>query len=118
LDELPPGIEWLVDAHGCSADRLRSRETLASLFERIVSEQDLHPAAEPVWRVFEGAGGVTGLLLLSESHLTCHTFPERGFAGFNLYCCRPRARWPWEERLRELLGARQVSVRCFKRGEP
>jgi len=33
--------------------------------------------------------GVTGLLLLTESHLACDTFPERGFASFNLYCCRP-----------------------------
>jgi len=32
---------------------------------------------------------VTGLLLLTESHLACDTFPERGFASFNLYCCRP-----------------------------
>jgi S-adenosylmethionine decarboxylase len=60
---------------------------------------------------------VTGLLLLAESHLTCHTFPERRFASLNLYCCRPRGPWPWEERLRETLGADRVTVRSFTRGE-
>jgi len=114
---LPTGVEWLVDAHGCAPLALRSRETLARLFERIVAELGLRPAGEAVWHVFPGEGGVTGLLLLSESHLTCHTFPEHGYAGFNLYCCRPRAAWPWEPRLREVLGATSVSVRRVARGE-
>ena len=57
-----------------------------------------------------------GLLMLSESHLTVHTFPECGVATFNLYCCRPRPDWPWNERLRESLGATDVRVRSRPRG--
>jgi S-adenosylmethionine decarboxylase len=110
------GTEWLIDAHGCDAVRLRSSEALAALFARVVADLELHPAAPAVWHVFPGEGGITGLLLLSESHLTCHTFPERGFASFNLYCCRPRAEWPWRERLSEMLGATEVDVRATPRG--
>src|SRR5512145_2926894 len=110
------GLQWLVDAHGCTAEALRSRDRLEALFARIVSELGLHPAGDAVWHVFPGEGGVTGLLLLTESHLACHTFPERGFAAFNLYCCRPRREWPWAERLEEALGARTVSVRKVERG--
>lgn len=110
------GTEWLVDAHGCDPERLRSKDALARIFERVVREMGLHAAGDAAWRVFPDPGGVTGLLLLSESHLACHTFPERGFAAFNLYCCRPRDAWPWAERLREELGAASVSVRVFERG--
>ena len=53
--------------------------------------------------------------MLTESHLACHTYPEFGVATFNLYCCRERATWPWEERLREMLGANGVRVRCLAR---
>ncbi len=111
-----PGAEWLVDAHACDPRALRSRQALWALFERAADELGLHPAAEPLWHVFPGEGGVTGLWLLQESHLACHTFPERGFAAFNLYCCRPRPEWPWAERLAEALGARRVSVRHLVRG--
>jgi S-adenosylmethionine decarboxylase len=117
-EPLPLGVEWVVDAHGCVPERLRSADSLARVFDRIVNELGLHPAAPPTWKVFGGEGGVTGLLLLSESHLACHTFPERGFAAFDLYCCRPREEWPWEERLREALGASHVVVRRLTRGEP
>jgi len=117
VDLVPPGTEWVVDAHGCDPDRLRSREVLESVFRRVVEDLGLRAAGDPVWRMFPGEGGITGLLLLTESHLACHTFPERGFAAFNLYCCRPRADWPWPDRLREILSARDVSVRRLARGE-
>jgi S-adenosylmethionine decarboxylase len=113
---IPAGTEWVVDAHGCDPDRLRSTETLKAFFDRVVGELGLRAAGDAVWRVFPGEGGVTGLLLLTESHLACHTFPERGFAAFNLYCCRPRAEWPWSERLAEALGAKDVQVTVLARG--
>jgi S-adenosylmethionine decarboxylase len=113
---LTPGSEWIVDAHGCRPDALRSRETLEALFSRVIDELDLRPVAVPFWHAFPGEGGLTGIVLLSESHLTCHTFPEAGFAAINLYSCRPRARWPWEIVLGEALGASQVHVRSMDRG--
>jgi S-adenosylmethionine decarboxylase len=118
LAPLSLGVEWLIDAHGCTPDRLRSTVAIGEVFDRLVSELDLHPAGEALWRKFPGEGGLTGLLLLTESHLTCHTFPERGFAGFNLYCCRPRPEWPWADRLAEAIGAANVRVSVHRRGEP
>ena len=40
------GIEWIVEAHGCSPDRLRDLATLQLLFARMVSELDLHPCGD------------------------------------------------------------------------
>src|SRR5688500_2703904 len=90
------GLEWVVDAFGCRPDRAGSIETLDTLATRLIRDLDLHPAAPPLWRSFDG-GGVTGLILLSESHFTCHSFPEMGFIAFNLYCCRSRTTWAWEQ---------------------
>ena len=106
----------MVDAHGCDPQALRTRTILEALFRQVVEELGLCPAGDAVWREFPGEGGITGLLLLPESHLACHTFPERGFAAFNLYCCSPRQEWPWAERLRDALRAQQVTVRRLARG--
>lgn len=110
------GTEWIVDAHGCDPSLLRASGTLVRLFAQIVEELNLRPTSEAVWHVFPGEGGITGVLLLSESHLTCHTFPERGFAALNLYSCRPAQEWPWADRLKVAIGATDVEIRSISRG--
>jgi S-adenosylmethionine decarboxylase len=111
------GTIWIVDAYGCDPDSLRSTSRVSAVFDAAVRELGLHPVADATWHVFPSPGGVTGLLPLAESHLACHTFPETGFATFDLYCCKPRADWPWDERLARFLGARRVVVRRATRGD-
>jgi S-adenosylmethionine decarboxylase len=110
------GVEYTVDAHQCDPAMLSSLPTLQRLFGEIIGDLNLRPVGRPMWHVFPGHAGITGAVLLAESHLTIHTYPEAGLAAINLYCCRSRADWPWEKRLQELLGARAVSVRTFRRG--
>jgi S-adenosylmethionine decarboxylase len=109
------GQEWIVDATGCDADALRDLPRLRALLDVIIAELSLKPVGEPLWHKFPGEGGVTGLVLLSESHLACHTYPEFGVATFNLYCCRERPDWPWQKRLASVLGATEVHVRTVRR---
>lgn len=120
------GEEWVVEALGCDPARLADLASLRALFAAIVSELELNPVGAAQWHQFPApagsdvhgtgeAGGITGLLMLSESHLTIHTFPEHASACINLFCCTPRTEWSWEVRLHELLGATQVRVRHLRR---
>jgi S-adenosylmethionine decarboxylase len=109
------GSEWLVEASGCREEALRDPALLDALFSAIVADLGLRPLHAPAFHVFPETGGVTGFVMLSESHLAVHTWPEHGAATLNLYCCRPRPDWPWRERLRELLGATDVRVRVVER---
>src|SRR3989442_14621147 len=110
------GSEWLVDAAGCSAERLRDDDAIRFLCEVVVAELGLRVVGEPQWHKYPPPGGVTGLYLLTESHLACHTYPERGTATFNLYSCRPRPAFAWDEHLRESLGPTRVSRRLCNAG--
>jgi S-adenosylmethionine decarboxylase len=110
------GVEYVVDAHGCDPARLQSLPALQNLFHEVIVGLALRAVADPVWHVFPDAGGITGVVLLAESHFTVHTYPEVGLATLNLYCCRPTAAWDWGGTLRTRLGARDVSVRRIGRG--
>jgi S-adenosylmethionine decarboxylase len=110
------GIEWLVDAQGCRPELLRDLPAVRRVCEQLIADLDLRVIGEGHWHQFPSPGGVTGLFLLTESHLACHTYPETGTATFNLYCCRTRPRWPWHAKLRALLGAARVTVRSTPRG--
>jgi len=105
------GIEWLLEIFGCREESLRSHETLAQLFQAIVSEMGLKPVGLPVWHQFPATGGITGFWLLQESHVAIHTFPEYQSACLNVFCCSERPGMDWESILSRLLGATEIRVR-------
>lgn len=109
------GIEWVVDASGCDPAALADVTRLHSLFNRLIAELRLTPVGDPAWHVFATTGGVTGFVMLAESHLACHTFPELGTICLNVFCCRIRADWDARRVLAETLGARSVEVRRIER---
>jgi S-adenosylmethionine decarboxylase len=109
------GTEWLIDASGCDPAALANLDRLRELFDRVIRDLNLHVLGEIAWHQFDHPNGVSGLALLSESHLSCHTYPEFRAATFNLYCCRDSAEWTWEATLKEMLGASEVNVRTVER---
>lgn len=111
------GTEWLIEAEGCSGDRLRDEAAVRLVFEKVIDGLGLKTVGKAVWHKFPGEGGVTGLVALTESHLACHTYPEYGVATFNLYCCRERPEFDWEGTLGDLLEAETVNVQKIERGE-
>lgn len=75
---------------GCSAATLTDLETLSKLCRDATLDAKLTIVDEK-WHVFpewEGeAGGITGTILLAESHLAIHTWPERRGVTLDVYVC-------------------------------
>lgn len=109
------GCEWVVEAHGCDPAALTSLDKLQLLFSRLTEALELHPVGPATWHRFPGTGGITGMCLLAESHLACHTFPEYHSLCLNVFCCRPRAEWNFSTYLAREFAARSVSVRRIDR---
>jgi S-adenosylmethionine decarboxylase len=65
---------------------------------------------------FTPNGGVSGVVVLAESHISIHTWPERDFAALDVFmcgCCDPYKVIPY---LREAFGATGLQVSEQKRG--
>jgi S-adenosylmethionine decarboxylase len=66
---------------------------------------------------FEPNGGVSGVAVLAESHISIHTWPERGYAALDVFMCgnaNPDACVPV---LREAFAAKRVAVSELLRGQ-
>ncbi len=109
------GLEWIVEAHGCDPAALATQDRLEELFRLIVQAMDLHALGKTSWHQFPYTGGITGVSLLTESHLACHTFPEYQSLCLNVFCCRQRAAAGFEALLKVGFAPARVSVRQVER---
>jgi len=64
-------------------------------------------------------GGVSGVVVLAESHLSIHTWPEFGYAAVDIYTCGDHTD-PWKacEYLAEKFLAQSISTSEVERGIP
>ena len=106
-----------MDALGCDPAKLRDLSGIRSMLDELVARLSLNVIGQPLFHKFEGEGGVTGLYLLGESHLACHTYPEHQSLTLNLYSCTPKPRFDYDALLARCAGATSVVVRRVGRGE-
>jgi spermidine synthase len=75
---------------GCSAALLTDLETLSTLCRNATNDAKL-TIVDDKWHVFPDwngqPGGITGTILLAESHLAIHTWPERRGVTLDVYVC-------------------------------
>lgn len=88
--------------------------------EEIMCEAALAAGATIVSKVFHtfSPHGVSGAVIIAESHLAIHTWPEYGYAAVDLFTCGdtvvPEAAYRC---LKEGLGSRRTSTMEMKRGQ-
>lgn len=65
---------------------------------------------------FEPNGGVSGVAVLSESHISIHTWPERSFAAVDVFMCGGARPYRAVDVLRDRLAPGRISVVEHRRG--
>ena len=113
---LPPqGHHVLLDLYGVEpaplADLALIEATLTEAAQRAgacVLGTQLHP--------FGPGQGVTGVLLLAESHISIHTWPEHGYAAVDVFMCGDAEAMAAASLIGERLRAERIEVRECLRG--
>jgi len=87
------GRHILAEIYDCDANILNDRE----LIEEIMVKAALEAGAEVREVAFHkfSPQGVSGVVVISESHLTVHTWPELGYAAVDVFTCGEKVN-PWD----------------------
>lgn len=89
MPERPAGLgtQWLVNLEGCEPERLRSVASVGADLRAAAAAIGAHVLSGH-FHQFE-PHGVSGVLVISESHFAVHTWPEHGYAALDLFTCGP-----------------------------
>ena len=79
------GVHVLGTLHGCPKEFLEKVNTVRDIIKKTASEANFHVVGES-FKQFEPFG-VTGVLILSESHFSIHTWPEKETVAVDIFTC-------------------------------
>lgn len=109
------GRHVLAEFYGCSPDVLNDTVQI----EQIMVNAALEAGAEIREVVFHkfSPQGVSGVVVISESHLAIHTWPEFGYAAVDVFTCGTTVD-PWVSchYLKRQFTAEQMAAKEIKRG--
>ena len=104
----------LVEYHGCDTRILNQVSRIESLL-RAAAEASGATVVTSTFHHFSPQG-VSGVVVVEESHLSIHTWPECGYAAVDFYTCGDCVPMRGHEFLHKALGAERAEVMDIQRG--
>ena len=108
------GRHLLVEYHNCNRSILNDLRKI----RRLMTEAAKLAGATVVGEVFHpfSPQGVSGVVVIEESHLSIHTWPEHGYAAVDFFTCGECIPERAHEALRKGLEASDSEIMMIKRG--
>lgn len=91
---VPNGLHLIVDIVGGDRTALSSLDAMHNLLLKMAALAEMRPLTRPYAFHYDGEGieleaGITGFLIIAESHISVHTYPAKELAFLDMFSCRP-----------------------------
>jgi S-adenosylmethionine decarboxylase len=93
METIQFGVHYMLDGYGADPEILKDKDKLTAILHTVPTDMGMYAICEPVV-VEVGAnnrkdpGGVSGFVMIAESHISFHTFPGRQFVTIDVYTCQ------------------------------
>jgi S-adenosylmethionine decarboxylase len=87
------GPHITLDLSGCNIDKLKDLELHFEILNTLPDVIGMTKITQP--HVFPYAGiipedkGITGIVIIAESHISIHSFQEKGYCFVDIFSCKP-----------------------------
>jgi S-adenosylmethionine decarboxylase len=87
------GPHLMLDGYGCDKVKLKDLNLIYRILDELPARIGMTKIMPPY--VFKYSGvkpedwGLSGFVLIAESHISIHTFPEKNFVSVDIFSCKP-----------------------------
>ncbi len=86
------GPHLMVDGYGCPREKLQDISLIYKFLEECPDKIGMTKIMPPYVFRYEGVNpmdwGVSGVVLIAESHISIHTFVEKGYFSMDIFSCK------------------------------
>lgn len=109
------GRHIIVEAFDCDCETLNNTKLLRTILLNAVKEANMTVCGEVFYEF--SPHGVTGVVVVKESHISIHTWPEYNYASIDIFTCGTNSN-PWKayRYIVETLKPKRIQVLELKRG--
>ena len=110
------GRQVLAEFFDCDSQILNNVDAIKMFMQEATAISQAH-IVQSVFHLFN-PHGVSGVVVIAESHFAIHTWPEYGYAAVDLFTCGEQVD-PWKamEYLKKCLKSSKVTTMEMKRGQ-
>ena len=92
-DTMRFGLHIMIDGYCSNSASMTDVGHMRKLLDELPGEMGMHSICSPVVvevgpNCHKDPGGVSGFVMIAESHISFHTFPARGFVTIDFYTCQ------------------------------
>lgn len=110
----------MVDGYGYDRDKLTDINYIYDFLSNYPSEIEMTKIMPPY--VFRYSGvrpedwGISGFVLIAESHISIHTFPEKLYLSLDIFSCKEFNGQKATEDVKKLFSLEKIEIRNLERG--
>ena len=114
-------MHLLVDGYTSDSHFLKSGSIILSLLDKIPAMIGMTKISEPVVKEYtDGANkldwGLSGFVLIAESHISIHTFPTRKYVNVDVFSCKTFDHKTATQKIAEIFSLYEYDFTVLQRG--
>ena len=110
----------IIDGYGGDPEQLADENVVRAILDRYPDEMGMTKIAPPFVVRYIGSKpedwGVSGYVMIAESHISMHTFPERRLIWADIFSCKEFDAAPILEDLKQRFRLQEMQVSVLERG--
>jgi S-adenosylmethionine decarboxylase len=115
------GVHLILDGYGCDQSRLEDMNLIYNFLDECPPQMDMTKIMPPYVFRYKGTvpedWGISGFVLIAESHISVHTFPEKQYLSVDMFSCKPFDTGRAVEAIKQTFGIQKYEIKVLDRGQ-
>ncbi len=115
------GVHLMVDGYGCDRASLENMSLIYNFLDEYPAQMDMTKIMPPYVFRYNGSvpedWGISGFVLIAESHISIHTFPDKQYMSVDMFSCKPFDTDKAVEKIKKCFDIQKFEMKVLDRGQ-